>query len=61
MYAHAEVVVILFEIEISNVEVFLRVDPDCRTHFHLVAPLKMSVVTSYDKKTKKVNDKNSND
>ena len=33
----------------------------CRIHFHLVAPLKTSVVTSSDQKSKKVNDWKSTD
>ena len=32
-----------------------------RKKIHLVAPLKTSVVTSYDQKAKKVNDQKSND
>ena len=35
---------------------FRKVREVCRIHFHLVAPLKSSVVTSYDQNTQKVND-----
>ena len=35
---------------------FRKIREACRKNFHLVAPLKTSVVTSYDQKNKKVNE-----
>ena len=64
-YAHAEVVVNFFEfyrnwnlwfwgfptVWYRNIW-FRKVREVCRIHFHLVAPVKYSVVTSYDQKNK---------
>ena len=40
---------------------FRKLREACRIHFHVVAPLKKLVVTSYDQKNKQVNDQKSND
>ena len=37
-------------------ERFKKLREACRKNFHLVAPPKTSVVTTYDQKTKKVNE-----
>ena len=68
-YAHARAVVnfidIFLDILVSKFwfssgfwrfGVCRKVREACRKNFHLVAPLITSVVTSYDQKTKKVNE-----
>ena len=50
-----------FFLATNGPECFEKFREACRKNFHPVAPLKTSVVTSYDQKTKKVNDKKSND
>ena len=42
-------------------ERFKKVREACRNNFHLISCNMVSVVTSYDQKPKKVNDKKSND
>ena len=40
---------------------FKKLREACRKNFHLVAPLKNSVVTNYDQKNDKINDQKSHD
>ena len=48
----------MFFLATNGPERFKKLREACRKNFHLVAPLKTSVVTSYDQKTNKNTTKN---